>query len=219
MLRARGVGQVPDMHSDNMDSLEGGRGGGRGAGAAAWSGSVNVSSAYGTVAGGSEAPQLAAMLRLVFVLTVAGGVLSLFAGHAGYAVIVLTLCLDGLVFSKFLCDWLLAKDTGTPEMRAVSDPIREGSAAFLKVMFSAVAKFAIVVIAVVFFSFHLRPESMHGGVNNLGSTILGLVAVASFVLGAGCSALAGYVSMWVASQSNIRVASAARRSYMEALII
>jgi hypothetical protein len=60
---------------------------------------------------------------------------------------------------------------------------------------------------------------MHGGVNNLGNVTLGVICTLSFVLGAACSAAAGYVSMWVASQSNIRVASAARRGYMEALII
>ena len=34
-----------------------------------------------------------------------------------------------------------------------------------------------------------------------------------------CSASAGYVSMWVSARANIRVASAARRSYLEALIL
>lgn len=41
----------------------------------------------------------------------------------------------------------------------------------------------------------------------------------SFLFGACCSAASGYISMWVAAQSNIRVASAARRSYAEALVV
>ena len=45
------------------------------------------------------------------------------------------------------------------------------------------------------------------------------MAALGFVFGAVCSAISGYVSMWVAAQSNIRVASAARRSYGEALIL
>jgi inorganic pyrophosphatase len=53
----------------------------------------------------------------------------------------------------------------------------------------------------------------------LGNTLLGTVAALGFVFGAVCSAISGYVSMWVAAQSNIRVASAARRSYGEALIL
>ena len=53
----------------------------------------------------------------------------------------------------------------------------------------------------------------------LGNSLLGIVAAIGFVVGALCSALAGYVSMWVAARSNIRVASAARRTYGEALVI
>ena len=37
--------------------------------------------------------------------------------------------------------------------------------------------------------------------------------------GAVCSALAGYVSMWVSAHANVRVASAAKRSYLEAMVI
>ena len=53
----------------------------------------------------------------------------------------------------------------------------------------------------------------------LGNGVLGLVAAFGFVFGAICSAASGYLSMWVAAQSNIRVASAARRSYPEALVV
>ena len=53
----------------------------------------------------------------------------------------------------------------------------------------------------------------------LGNGVLGFVAAFGFVFGAICSAASGYLSMWVAAQSNIRVASAARRSYPEALIV
>ena len=40
-----------------------------------------------------------------------------------------------------------------------------------------------------------------------------------FCFGAVCSAIAGFMAMWVAAQSNIRVCSAARRSYTEALVV
>ena len=53
----------------------------------------------------------------------------------------------------------------------------------------------------------------------LGNTVLGLIAALGFCFGAICSAAAGYLSMWVAAKSNVRVASAARRTYNEALII
>ena len=39
------------------------------------------------------------------------------------------------------------------------------------------------------------------------------------MLGAGCSALSGYVGMWVSVRANVRVAGAARRSSREALLV
>lgn len=41
----------------------------------------------------------------------------------------------------------------------------------------------------------------------------------SFLLGAVCSGVAGYVGMWVSVRANVRVSGAARRSAREALQI
>jgi H+-translocating diphosphatase len=105
-------------------------------------------------------------------------------------------------------------------MRAVSDPIREGAEGFLRVQYSAIFRMAFALAAVILLSYSLRPDSKsQGGVDKLGSVMLGIISCASFGIGAGCSAAAGYVSMWVSASSNIRVASAARRSYQECLEI
>ena len=72
----------------------------------------------------------------------------------------------------------------------------------------------------IILSYQFRPQSVEPtGVALLGNFLLGIVAAVGFVVGAVCSAIAGYVSMWVAARSNIRVASAARRTYGEALIV
>ena len=49
--------------------------------------------------------------------------------------------------------------------------------------------------------------------------MLGIIAVISFIFGAVCSGFSGYAAMWVAAQANVRVASAAQRSFNEALQI
>ena len=64
-----------------------------------------------------------------------------------------------------------------------------------------------------------RKEGGAGGVSLLSNGYLGTLCAASFVTGATCSAAAGYLAMWVAARTNIRVSSAARRSYSEALVI
>lgn len=48
---------------------------------------------------------------------------------------------------------------------------------------------------------------------------LALFTVMSFILGALCSGVAGYVGMWVSVRANVRVSGAARRSAREALQI
>ena len=92
-------------------------------------------------------------------------------------------------------------------------------AGFLRVQYRAIAQLAVVVAILIFLSYKLRPDHMGTGIDSLGSNVLGAIGTLSFILGAVCSAIAGYVSMWVSAQANIRVASAARRSYMESLII
>ena len=84
----------------------------------------------------------------------------------------------------------------------------------------AITKFACPLAILIVVSYQFRPLGAEPtGVAILGNSVLGLIAALGFVSGAICSAVAGYVSMWVAAQSNIRVASAARRSYGEALVV
>jgi inorganic pyrophosphatase len=130
-------------------------------------------------------------------------------------------CCFGMIASLWLSHSVLSCDDGTPEMRSVSDPIREGAVGFLHVQYTAIAKFAVPLAMLIVASYQFRPGSGAGahGVAVLGNTVLGIVAAVGFVAGAVCSALSGYMSMWVSAQSNIRVASAARRSYGEALVV
>ena len=151
----------------------------------------------------------------------AGGAASLLLLGEGwrYACFALALCGGGLAFAHYLCFWLLAKDEGTAAMRDVATPIREGAEAFLRTQYGAIAQLAALVAIGIFAAYQMRPSDMAGGVNSLSSGTLGMLAAGSFLAGAGCSAAAGYVSMVIAARTNIRVASAARRSYLEALAI
>lgn len=134
--------------------------------------------------------------------------------------LVVSSCAFGALASIWLSGVVLKCDDGTAEMRAVSDPIREGADGFLRVQYSAIAKFAIPLAFLIIFSYQFRPTgSEPEGVAILGNAVLGFVAALGFLAGAVFSAFAGYVSMWVAAKSNIRVASAARRSYGEALVV
>lgn len=134
--------------------------------------------------------------------------------------VVFAACVFGGITSLWLSRAVLMCDTGTPEMQAISEPIREGAEGFLRVQYTAIATFAVPLAGLIFLSYQFRPPSPEPkGIASLGNAMLGLIAALGFCFGAVCSALSGYVSMWVAAQSNIRVASAARRSYGEALVV
>jgi len=127
----------------------------------------------------------------------------------------------GAMGSLWLSRVVLAADDGTSEMRAVSDPIREGATGFLNVQYTAIARFAIPLAILIMVSYQFRPVNQHAtsGLSMLGNPTLGFIAALGFGFGAVCSAISGYTSMWVAAQSNIRVASSARRSYSEAFVL
>ena len=80
---------------------------------------------------------------------------------------------------------------------------------------------AFVLTLLIAFSYQLRPEPLSGdqGITSVSRGTLGLIASCSFVMGCVCSASSGYCAMWVAAATNVRVASAARRSYAEALVV
>ena len=51
----------------------------------------------------------------------------------------------------------------------------------------------------------------------IGNTFMAFITMISFLIGANCSALSGYAGIWVSVRANVRVASAARKCYNEAL--
>jgi len=105
----------------------------------------------------------------------------------------------GLLFAGLLTWWILRKDTGTPEMKAISDAIREGAMAYLARQYKTIAIISVIL----------------GILITVGINLWTGVA---FLLGAFFSALSGYIGMYVSVSSNIRTASAARRSLNEALL-
>jgi K(+)-stimulated pyrophosphate-energized sodium pump len=101
-------------------------------------------------------------------------------------------------------------------MREISNAIKEGAEAFLRrqnrtIIYLAVALALFIYIVYAF----VRSHNANDPVST--SQQLALWTTISFVLGALCSVAAGYMGMWVAIRSNIRVAAAATRNLNDAL--
>ncbi len=108
--------------------------------------------------------------------------------------------LSALAFAGYLTWGILKKETGTPRMRAISDAIREGAMTYLKRQYRTIMIFIAVLTGIL-------------------SLSLGPFTALAFVVGAICSALAGYIGMSVAVRANVRTAHAARAGMNDALIV
>ncbi|MEM2838991.1 MAG: sodium-translocating pyrophosphatase [Thermoplasmata archaeon] len=106
-----------------------------------------------------------------------------------------------LAFAGLLTRYVLRKDTGSPEMAAIGEAIREGAMAFLARQYKTIAIVSVILGVIIMALIEPRPW----------------VGIA-FLFGAFCSALSGYIGMYVSVKSNIRTASAARRTLNEALM-
>ena len=112
-----------------------------------------------------------------------------------------------LLAAGLLVRSVLAADTGTAEMRLISDAIREGAEAFLRRQYRTIAIIAVVLAVVVFGGYELSPRTAP----------YALKTVIAFLVGAICSGLAGFTGMYCSIRANIRTAAAARTSLNNAL--
>ena len=107
-----------------------------------------------------------------------------------------------LLFMAWRSAWVGKQEEGTERMSRIAKNIADGAMAFLKAEYRVLSIFVIAVAILL------------GVTANEGSSPL--VAV-SFVLGAVCSALAGYFGMRIATKANVRTTNAARTSLGQAL--
>ena len=111
-----------------------------------------------------------------------------------------------LLYTFWRSRWISKQDAGSEKMQIIAGHIAEGAMAFLKAEYRVLIFFVIVVAILLAYS----------GANSADSSpLVGL----SFVVGAFCSALAGFIGMRVATKANVRTTQAARTSIGKALEI
>lgn len=157
--------------------------------------------------------------RVLFILLFLGFGAVLYVGvnTSPIIVFVFIVCIISFVLSIYLAKWVLSKDEGPPEMSQISDAIREGAEGFFRTQYGTISKMAILLALVILSIYLYRSTTPQQESSGIGRSTSAFITVASFLLGALCSGIAGYVGMWVSVRANVRVASAARRSAREAL--
>jgi K(+)-stimulated pyrophosphate-energized sodium pump len=119
-------------------------------------------------------------------------------------------------FAIFLARDVLSRDTGTKEMMDVSATINEGAVAFIKRQYTTIGALALVGSVVIFAIISILETKSVADTSHVGIDI-GVRTGGAFLIGAACSMACGIIGMLVSVKANVRVASAARRSLVEAV--
>ena len=120
--------------------------------------------------------------------------------------IIPVLGLTALIYSFIKDRWIEKQSPGTDKMVEIAAYIREGAIAFLTTEYKVLLVFVAAVAVLLGFS-------------NLGREDSSWMIAVSFVVGAFCSALAGYLGMMAATKANVRTTNAARTGLGPALQI
>jgi len=126
----------------------------------------------------------------------AGETISLAGSNIVYVVVVAVIALAAIVMSFYFRAQVLKAPAGTAKMQEIAGAVQEGANAFLRRLFTTLAGFAVVACLALL----VLPGAWDVRV---GRSIF-------FLVGAGFSALIGYMGMWLAVRANVRVAAAAR---------
>lgn len=107
-----------------------------------------------------------------------------------------------LAYAYWKTRWIYKQEPGNEKMVAIGAAVREGAMAFISREYRVLAIFVVSVALLLVWGNYAQ-----------GTTLVAL----SFVVGATCSALAGYFGMRVATAANNRTTQAARSGLNEAL--
>ncbi|MEM7494967.1 MAG: sodium-translocating pyrophosphatase [Myxococcota bacterium] len=113
--------------------------------------------------------------------------------------------LSALIFAVGKSRQIAACECGTERMQEIASAIAAGAMAFLRREYKLLAIFVACAMALLALSHMERPILM--------------LQATSFMVGAACSALAGFFGMRVATQANVRTAAAARDGLPRALSV
>ncbi|MER7413011.1 MULTISPECIES: sodium-translocating pyrophosphatase [Streptomyces] len=121
------------------------------------------------------------------------------SGNRGLAIVIAVVALAALGVAVVLVRQVLAAGEGTDNMKKIASAVQEGANAYLARQLRTLGVFAVVV----FFLLMLLPaDDMK---QRIGRSLF-------FLVGAAFSAATGYIGMWLAVRSNVRVAAAAREA-------
>jgi len=119
--------------------------------------------------------------------------------------VVLGIAISGLLYALLLVKQVLKADSGTKKMQEIAAAVREGANAYLAAQFKKIGPLIGIITVLLFVTYTGSEGAFRWGRSG------------AFLVGSLFSWLVGFVGMRLATQGNLRVAAAAKRSYGEAM--
>ncbi|MBL4933436.1 sodium-translocating pyrophosphatase [Clostridium paridis] len=114
-----------------------------------------------------------------------------------------------------LSKYIFKQEKGNPKMQEISNAIKEGAMAFLKRQYKTIALIAIIVLIIITGANYFANLSK----GSSDATSIAWHTGVAFVMGALCSAISGYIGMYMTVNCNVRTAEGARKGLNKALQI
>lgn len=132
-----------------------------------------------------------------------------------YFILIYGVIIISLFVIVYLVKYTFSQDTGTDKMQEISTYIKEGAMAFIKRQYKTISILSIITLFLIIICIYM-------GNSSKGSSIalsISLRTAIAFAAGAFCSALSGYIGMYMAVHSNVRAAAGAKKGLNNALQI
>jgi len=113
-----------------------------------------------------------------------------------------------LVFAFYFYRSIWKIDKGTPAMQKISDAIETGAMAYLRRQYRTIAIISVIIAIILLLAGFIPGYEKYMGYK---------VAIA-FLIGAGFSILSGYIGMRISVNTNVRTASAGKKSLNDAFV-
>ncbi|HBH17766.1 MAG TPA: hypothetical protein DDX14_02255, partial [Cyanobacteria bacterium UBA9579] len=123
-----------------------------------------------------------------------------------YLILVIISAILVIGYGLWLRIAVLSFDAGTAKMQEIASYIQEGARAYMNRQYTTIAMVAAIIFTILLVAFGLQRDWKFG-----------ILIAIGFLIGAGLSALAGYIGMFISVKANVRTAQAARSGLPDAL--
>ncbi|MDP4145201.1 MAG: sodium-translocating pyrophosphatase [Bacillota bacterium] len=132
-----------------------------------------------------------------------------------YFLVIYGVVIISLLAIIYLVRYIFIQDTGNQSMQQISNAIKEGAMAFIKRQYKTIGILSLLALVIIIFANYFGNISKGSDIAMSTALRIGV----AFITGALCSAISGYIGMYIAVNSNLRAAAGAKKGLNNALQI